>query len=423
MTEQEAQANEEVVAKEEETGNVDIGHTIQELSEFLTAPNPRLRAVAVQHMFALTGHDEYMGSFRAHPEAAEGFAKVIRGEIVPPIKHDAYSALINLSADHVIAETLVDNPDNLLIPELITEILDKKSTYADMASIVLANLTRNTEHAVVSVLKLPATALNPAFDAKAAPLPEEDVEGEVIYTLLSVFANEKYNEAGQTLHWLGAVFANITQNPLGRKVVLNRKRFAFQRLLSFISHPEVIRRGGAVAMIRNCTFDESVHPWLLSEEVDILPYVLLPLAGPEELSDEDMEGMPDELQFLPEDKEREPDAKLRLMLLEILLQLCTTKHGREVCRDKKVYPIIRELHKAEKTSDLEKSIYDLVNILMNDEDPEVDNLKTVVVPEDVKVNPQYAEALQATEAAQEELKKSMYNERLYISTYGKPTSA
>ena len=33
------------------------------------------------------------------------------------------------------------------------------------------------------------------------------------------------------LHWLGPVFANITQNPLGRKVVLNRKRFAFQRLL------------------------------------------------------------------------------------------------------------------------------------------------------------------------------------------------
>ena len=32
------------------------------------------------------------------------------------------------------------------------------------------------------------------------------------------------------------------------------------------------------------------HRWMLSEEVNILPYLLLPLAGPEELSDEDMDG-------------------------------------------------------------------------------------------------------------------------------------
>ena len=56
--------------------------------------------------------------------------------------------------------------------------------------------------------------------------------------------------------------------------------------------------------------------------VQILPYVLLPLAGPEELSEEDMEGMPDELQYLPDDKTREADAKLRLMLIETLTQVC-----------------------------------------------------------------------------------------------------
>lgn len=57
--------------------------------------------------FALTGHEEYYGSFRAHPEAAEGFVKVIRGEIVPQIKKEAYSALINLTSDPIIAEALV----------------------------------------------------------------------------------------------------------------------------------------------------------------------------------------------------------------------------------------------------------------------------------------------------------------------------
>ncbi len=32
------------------------------------------------------------------------------------------------------------------------------------------------------------------------------------------------------------------------------------------------------------------HEWLLSDAVDILPYLLLPLAGPEELSEEENEG-------------------------------------------------------------------------------------------------------------------------------------
>lgn len=41
-------------------------------------------------------------------------------------------------------------------------------------------------------------------------------------------------------------------------------------------------------------------------------------------------------------------------------QLCSTKLGRETCRAKKVYPIVRELHSVEKTEDLEKHIYDLV---------------------------------------------------------------
>lgn len=118
-------------------------------------------------------------------DASEAFVKVVRGEIVPQIKQDAYSALINLSGDPFTAEALVcafrgglfsglqalaatttelsvfayaktqtDNPDNLLIPELVTEILDSKSEFADKACIVLANLTRNTEHAVVRVLKV-----------------------------------------------------------------------------------------------------------------------------------------------------------------------------------------------------------------------------------------------------------------------------
>ena len=53
----------------------------------------------------------------------------------------------------------------------------------------------------------------------------------------------------------------------------------------------------------------------------MLPRLLLPLAGPEEFDDDDVERLPDDLQYLPPDKEREPESTIRKMLVEALLQV------------------------------------------------------------------------------------------------------
>jgi len=63
------------------------------------------------------------------------------------------------------------------------------------------------------------------------------------------------------------------------------------------------------------------HEWLLSEDLDLLPRLLLPLAGPEQFDEEDNEKLPLDLQYLPDDKEREPDSDLRLALLQALTQV------------------------------------------------------------------------------------------------------
>ena len=52
-----------------------------------------------------------------------------------------------------------------------------------------------------------------------------------------------------------------------------------------------------------------------------MPRLLLPLAGPEEFDDDDVERLPDDLQYLPPDKEREPESTIRKMLVEALLQV------------------------------------------------------------------------------------------------------
>lgn len=49
-------------------------------------------------------------------------------------------------------------------------------------------------------------------------------------------------------------------------------------------------------MVKNICFDSSAHEWLLSEDVDILPYILLPLAGPKEFDLEDTDKLPPKLQ-------------------------------------------------------------------------------------------------------------------------------
>ena len=64
------------------------------------------------------------------------------------------------------------------------------------------------------------------------------------------------------------------------------------------------------------------HQWLLSEDVDLLPALLLPLAGPEQFGEDETEQLPLDLQFLPDDKQREPDPDLRKMLIEAIMKVC-----------------------------------------------------------------------------------------------------
>lgn len=93
---------------------------------------------------------------------------------------------------------------------------------------------------------------------------------------------------------------------------MDRKRSVIQRLLPFTEYADsIVRRGGIIGTLKNCCFDVEHHEWLLSEDIDILSYLLLPLAGPEEFDDEDTEKLPIDLQYLPETKERESDPDIR----------------------------------------------------------------------------------------------------------------
>lgn len=59
----------------------------------------------------------------------------------------------------------------------------------------------------------------------------------------------------------------------------------------------------------------------MTEIPDFLVNVLLPLAGPETLDDQENDQLPMDLQYLEPTKEREPVAAIRIKLLEALYQV------------------------------------------------------------------------------------------------------
>lgn len=180
--------------------------------------------------------------------------------------------------------------------------------------------------------------------------------------------------------YLSYLFADLAKHEGGRKHFLTPRKedsdiVPITKLIVFTEHKATIRRRGVANTIKNVCFDVGSHPNLLALETDddgigLLPYILLPLMGSEEYSDEDTEGMLDECQLLPPDKERDKQNDILCTHLESLLLLTTEKQSRRKLREIKVYPIIRELHLQNNDEGVRENCDRLVQVLMRDEEGE-----------------------------------------------------
>ena len=105
-------------------------------------------------------------------------------------------------------------------------------------------------------------------------------------------------------------------------------------------------------------------------DINIMPYIMLPLAGPEEFPDDETDGMLEDLQLLPPDKQRESDNEILKTHLESLLLLTTTREGRDMMRRVKVYPIVRECHAHVDDEGVKEACDRVVQMVMRDEEGE-----------------------------------------------------
>lgn len=177
--------------------------------------------------------------------------------------------------------------------------------------------------------------------------------------------------------YLSYMFADLSKTQEGRTYFTTRQHYdsllPITKLVVFTEHGSDIRRRGVASTIKNVAFEISSHPTLIStEEVNILPYILLPIMGPEEFSEEETAGMLPDLQFLPPDKKRDEDHNIITTHLETLLLLTTTRNGRDRLRQVHVYPVIRECHLNVENEEVREACDRLVQVLMRDEEDEAD---------------------------------------------------
>jgi len=188
--------------------------------------------------------------------------------------------------------------------------------------------------------------------------------------------------------YLSYLFADMAKHEQGRQHFLTPRRddqdiVPLTKLIVFTEHQSTIRRRGVANTIKNVCFEVGAHGKLLLANgaglegegtgIGLLPYILLPLMGGEEYADEDSEGMLDEVQLLPPDKEREKQNDIICTHLDTLLLLTTRKEERQRLRDVKVYPIVRELHVQVADEDVKEGCDRLVQVLMRDEEGEGDD--------------------------------------------------
>lgn len=339
-----------------------------EMIQFLQAayPDP-IKSTALEYITGLTSTKDGCSLILKTDTLLHALVKLAVEDSNEKTLHACLKIFVNVLAEESDASACDSFLDSSFLSFLIRYVLSREAMHADVASKLLSNLTRSESNC------------SKVFDAIG------NQEGVSFSDFVDAFCVKDYNKYAELSH-LGSFLSNMTLLEGARRMLLDKERCSLQRILPCTVQLEnKTRRAAAARILRNISFETDYHEWLLGKDVDIATHLLLPLAGPEELSDEDMEQLPLDLQYLPSDKQREPDDTIKELLLEALLQLCCRGIGRNFLKDCGAYIIMREMFNKEENEKIIVTLEKLIQILIGDE-PErsMENLKEVEIPLKVK---------------------------------------
>ncbi|KAF2828429.1 DNA-binding protein-like protein HGH1 [Ophiobolus disseminans] len=352
---------------------------LEELVEFLHHGNTQIRQSAAEHLLGYS--QSHVTLFKRNQLEPVKDLKLLVKDYAP-IAKNALTILINISSDAEVLKSLAK--DDALLETLLSRITDPKEQSSNEIAMLLANMAK--DDSLQRVLELKRSAPKELSASKWAmdQLMDCFVKG----------AAGAYNKNAD-FDYLSYFFADLAKFPKAREYLTTPSEhdaniIPLTKIQVFTDHASHIRRLGVASTIKNVAFLVPAHPVLLSNlnpdpslpppsiGANLLPYILLPLMGPEEYADDDTEGMLDELQLLEPDKEREKDVHIMQTHLETLLLLSTTKEGRDVLRNVKVYPIIRECHMHVEDDDVREACDRVVQIIQRKEEGEEEDIPEAV---------------------------------------------
>ncbi|KAI1409107.1 DUF383-domain-containing protein [Hypoxylon sp. FL1857] len=329
---------------------------LEELVGFIADPKPEIRALATEHLIPYSTSQPSI--FKAdNLKPVKNLKLLVKDH--PKIAEHVITILINLAADREILESLAT--DDRFLDEILRQIIVAAEPNANLLSMLLANLAK-------------WDSLKRIVDKNQSSPSELGSNNLVMNQLVDLFvkgADGTYNKNADFDH-LAYLFADLTKHAEIRHYFVQKQDYdgviPLTKLKVFTEYKSDIRRKGVASTIKNVAFEVPSHPLFLSEDdINILPYVLLPIMGNEEYDEEEMMSMLPDLQLLPPDKERDADPNIIQTHVETLLLLSSTREGRDQMRDVKVYPIIRETHLRVDNEGVRDACERLVQVLMRDE--------------------------------------------------------
>lgn len=332
-----------------------------ELLQFLsTEAALTTKLPALLYILGLTATDDGLSFLDQHRQLLKATASLVH-DPCPQVVSKTYDCLVNATSHPSIAAYSLEEDCQGLLEHVVKSILQNGDDNVLKCAAILSNVTQT----------------KPGSEKVWTTLTSLGKTEELLEAFVSTDG-----ESSNRDH-LGFVFSNLSQLISVRRWFLDKTASRIQKMFPFLTlETSTTRKHGAVGTLRNCCFEMDHNEWLLGPEVDILPRLLYPLMGPEELDEDEMEKLPLDLQYLGTDKQRERSPEIRKMLIEALTQLCATRECRKVIKDSGAYYVLRELHKTELCRPVVVACENLVDILISDEpEPGMENLKEVEVPD------------------------------------------
>ena len=274
------------------------------------------------------------------------------------IAPDVLSTLINLSGHAMGLDQMLASPS--LVDQLMENLNNRQCNYKRLTLMLLSNLTRSYQGASMfmssdtkrkdlegyNLLRLVRWFLEaPATVVTTHAVANEEEETSLIPFLKKELDNVRKHDSWE---YVAGILANVTRVAAGRTFVMDWTRGLLRPLVHELRSKSVVRRRGIARMLRNVCNEFDQHRRLLDKEtdggLDLIHVALLSLSNGDDDGIDDHERDYTHPQLYSDSQIRDDDIIVRQKICEMLVVLTRTHHARLLMRERRVYPIVREMH-------------------------------------------------------------------------------